>query len=82
MNFTTDWIVVHRHSRQRRAQGMCCNLGRVIPRVPRSISCSRSHETRERPGASSRRLWPRLIIPDRASSLWMAILPIRPSFRN
>src|SRR3984893_4383564 len=41
-------------------------------------------ETRdlEAAGASSRRLWPSQIILDRASSLWMAILPIQPLFRN
>ena len=58
------------------------SIGPSIPRVPRSTSCSQRRATWKRPGTSSRRLWPRLVILDRASSLWMEILPIQPSFRK
>jgi transposase-like protein len=66
-----------------RVAGRWAYLYRAVDSMGATIDFLLS-ETRnlEAVGASSRRLWPRLVILDRVSSRWMEILPIQPSFRN
>ena len=66
-----------------RVAGRWTYLYRAVDSTGSTIdSYSRRRETWKRPDASSRRLWRRLVILDRALLPWMEILPIQPSFRN